>query len=137
MITETKNYCVSGLKRLINKYIWRMDVTKPEISLTPEALVFLYNSKTEYTTIKWTEIKDIQFIQDDFGAGIVPIVEDPQKYIDACTSKVIKFGMNSAMKDYGSPFTLRVGYLDAEPDDIADAIEAYHKENGKPAASEE
>ena len=78
MKTETINFCVTGLKRLINKYIWRMDVTKPEISLTPEALVFLYNSRKEYTTIPWTDIQEIKFIEDEFGKAIIPVVYDPQ-----------------------------------------------------------
>ena len=130
MKTETVNFYVTGLKRLINKYIWRMDVTKPEISLTPEALVFLYNSRKEYTTIPWIDIKEIKFIEDDFGKAIIPVVYDPQKYIDECTSKVIKFGMKKAMKDEGSPFALRVANLDASAEEIGGLVEEYHKENG-------
>ncbi len=130
MKTETINIKVKGLKRLINKYLWRMDVDQPQISLTPSALVFLYNSKKEYTTIPWTEITEFKFIKDDLGSGVIPVVKNPQLYIDACSSKVIKFGMQHSMKQDGSPFNIRVDSLDYSPDEIANLVEEYHKENG-------
>lgn len=133
MINETTNVCVTGLKRLINKYIWRMDVTQPIISFTPEALVFLYNSRKEYTTLKWTEISEFKFIEDEFGKAVIPIVDDPQKYIDECTSKVIKFGMKSSMKDNNSPFAIRTDGLDLSAEEIAGLAEHYLKENGRQA----
>ena len=130
MKTETINIKVTGFKRLINKYLWRMDVDQPQISLTPTALVFLYSSKKEYTTIPWTEITEFQFIKDDLGSGVIPMLKDPQKYIDACSSKVIKFGMQHGMKQDGSPFNIRVDNLDYSPDQIATLVEEYLKENG-------
>ena len=133
MKTETYDICVTGLKRLINKYIWRMDPNMPEISVRPEALVFRYNSRKEYTTIPWSEITDIKLIKDDFGHAVMPVLKDPQKYIDACSNKFIKMGMKKSLKDDGSPFAIRVDNLSYGADDIAGMIQDYWKENGQEA----
>ena len=130
MKTETIDLKMTGLKRLISKYLWRMDVEKPSISLTPAALVFLYNNKTDYTTIPWSEITELKYIKDDMGYVIYPVVKDPQPYIDACTSKIIRFGMKKSMDDEGSPFGIRVDSLNYSPDQIATLMEEYLKENG-------
>lgn len=132
MKTETIDIKVSGLKRFFQKYIWRMDVEKPAISLTPDALVFLYSSKKDYTSIPWSEINEFQFIKDELGPGVIPMLKDPQKYIDACTSKVIKFGMKHGLEKDGSPFNIRVNNLDHSPDEIANLVDEYLKENGSP-----
>ncbi len=130
MKTETIDMKMTGLKRLISKYLWRMDVEKPSISLTPAALVFLYNNRTDYTYIKWSDILELKFVKDDLGYVIYPIIKDPQPYIDACTSKVVRFGMKKSLEDEGSPFGIRVDNLDYSPDEIATLMEEYHKENG-------